>query len=467
MAAIHISPFSGTWYPAQAAALDRLLAERFESSRRRTGPYLLPDGLGFVVPHAAPEYSGVVAASVYRCLRQQNPERIVLLALPHRGGLRGAAVPDIRAVSTPLGSVPIDDFLSPRFPRVPEPLVCDHSFEIQLPFLQKAAPLARLCPLYVGPMTAAERQSLAEVLAAEWRPGTVFLASSDFTHYGRGFGYEPFPADDRIADRLRDLDTECMEAAASFDSVFFLQSLAATGATVCGSDPIALLLSTLRLICPDGLFQSTLDYQTSGEMTGDYRHSVSYAGLGYFPRASFALTPEDGAALLDSAELTLQRLRDTGRRDPVRPSGSLSLESRRAVFVSLHRGSELLGCMGHCEAHAALADAVPDLALVAALEDPRFPPAEAIAGPFDVEISVLTPMRRILDSADFHIGRHGALLRLGPRGGILLPQVARANWTAADFLQALARKSGLPADAYQDPAAKLYVFEAQVLRRPE
>jgi AmmeMemoRadiSam system protein B len=86
MASVHISPFSGAWYPAEPAELDRLLDERFESSRRRTGPYLFPDPLAFVVPHAAPEYSGVVAASVYRSLRDQNPERIVLLAFPHRGG---------------------------------------------------------------------------------------------------------------------------------------------------------------------------------------------------------------------------------------------------------------------------------------------------------------------------------------------------------------------------------------------
>jgi len=466
MASVHVSPFSGTWYPAHAGQLDQLLEERFESSRARTGPYLFRDGLGFVVPHAAPEYSGVVASSVYRTLRQQNPDRIVLLAFPHRGGLRGVAVPEVSAVSTPLGPVAIDSFLSTRFPRVAERLVCDHSFEIQLPFLQKAAPRARLCPLYVGPMNDAQRREFAEALAAEWQPGTVFLASSDFTHYGASFGYVPFPADDRVAARLRDLDAECVEVAGSLDAALFLQVLSGIGATVCGTDPIALLLATLTLVYPDGLFQSTLDYQTSGELTADYHHTVSYAALAYFPRSSFELTAEDGAALLQSAELTLQRLLDTGCRNAVRACGSPALESRLGAFVSLHRGGELLGCMGHCEARSALADAVPDLALVAALEDPRFRPGEAVAGPFDVEISVLTPMRRIREVQSFQIGRHGGLLRLGPMGGVLLPQVARPEWTAADFLHALTRKSSLPAHAYLDPSAKLSVFEAQVLRKP-
>jgi MEMO1 family protein len=373
-------------------------------------------------------------------------------------------VPDVRAVSTPLGTLPIDDFLSNRFPRVPERRLCDHSFEIQLPFLQKAAPHARLCPLYVGIMNDPEREGLAELLAAEWRPGTVFLASSDFTHYGCAFGYVPFPADSQIAGRLRELDTECMEAAGSLDASLFLESLGQTRATVCGSDPIALLLSTLRLVCPDSLFQAVLDYQTSGEITGDFRHTVSYAALGYFARSSFDLAPADGAALVASAEQTLHGLRQTGRRHPVRPLGSPALEASRAVFVSLHRGPDLLGCMGHADARAPIADTVGELALAAALEDPRFRPGDAIAGPFEVEVSVLTPLRRIGGAASFRIGRHGGLLRLGLTSGLLLPQVARPGWSSTDFLEALGRKSGLPVHAYQDPAVKLYVFEAQRFR---
>ena len=466
MSTVHTSPFSGTWYPAGAAELDRLLEERFELSRQRTGPYLLSDALGFVVPHAGPEYSGVVAASAYRSLCRQKPERIVLLAFPHFGGLRGAAVPDVQAVSTPLGAVPIDAFLSRRFPRVAEARVCDHSFEIQLPFLQKAVPGVHLCPLYVGTMDDARRRALAEALAEEWQPGTVLIASSDFTHYGRDFGYVPFPADSRIAERLRDLDSDCMEAAGSLDPAWFLETLAETGATVCGVGPIALLLAALRLIRPEGLYQTTLDYQTSGELTGDFDHTVSYAALGYYGRDAFALSAEDRAALLASAEESLVNFRDTGSRHPVRPHGSPALAARRGAFVSLHRGRELLGCLGHCTGREPLAEAVPDLALAAALEDPRFRPGDALAGPFEVEISVLTPLRRIRSAADFHVGRHGGMLRLGLMSGLLLPQVApRRGWTAETFLEALSLKSGLREDAYRDPAARLSVFEAQVFSR--
>ena len=193
---------------------------------------------------------------------------------------------------------------------------------------------------------------------------------------------------------------------------------------------------------------------------------MSYAALGYYRSSSFELGFDDRAALLASAEETLDCFRETGSREPVKARGSDALQSRRGVFVSLHRGDQLLGCMGHCPGREPLAEAVPDLALSAALEDPRFSPGDALASPFEVEISMLTPLRRIVDPEDFQVGRHGGFLKLPPWSGLLLPQVApHHSWTATDFLRALAEKCGLATEAYQDPAARLYVFEAQVFSR--
>ena len=464
MLAIHKSPYSGAWYPGDAAELESLLAERFAQSEHRTGRFLFGNALGYVVPHAGPAYSGTVAAAVYRSLAQQRPERIVLLAFPHHGGLSEVAAPNVKRISTPLGEVDVDsDFAG--FPRVPEDQVCDHSFEIQLPFLQNAVPGVAVTALYVGRLDGAARREAGAKLAEAWQPGTVFIASSDFTHYGRRFGYTPFPADRDIAASLRELDFDCIDAAGSLDSALFLETIEERSATVCGTGPIALLLDVLRALGVDGVYQSVLDYQTSGEIEGDYRHSVSYAALGYFPRSSFDLDEADRTSLLDAAEATLKRLRDTGERDPLVAAGSAALSALRGAFVSLHHREELLGCVGN-RGGRPLAEEIGELTLAAALDDPRFRPAADQTGPIDIEISVLTPSRRIRDIDEFQIGRHGASLRLGRNSGLLLPQVApKRQWTTEDFFRALARKSVLLPHLWRDPQARLEIFEAQIFAR--
>jgi len=165
MAPVHSSPFAGQWYPAAAGELERLLDQAFESSRQRTGSFLFSGGLGFVVPHAGPAYSGTVAAAAYRSLAERPPKHVFFLAFPHRGGLHGVAVPDADSVATPLGEVRLTREFAAGFPVLDEERLCDHSFEIQLPFLQKAAPDANVTALYVGPMDAAERAAAADRLA--------------------------------------------------------------------------------------------------------------------------------------------------------------------------------------------------------------------------------------------------------------------------------------------------------------
>lgn len=465
MSSPHISPYAGEWYPAAEAELGGLLDARFAESARRTEPWFPPQALAFVVPHAGPAWSGTVAASAYRALARQKPAQVILLAFPHHGGLARIATPDTESIRTPLGDTAIDRSFAHAFPCAPEARVCDHSFEIQLPFLQRSIPEARITPLYVGSLVGDERRAAAGVLAAAWKPGVVFVASSDFTHYGPQFGFAPFPNDARIGERLRGLDFACMDAAGSLDPQWFLETLARTGATVCGAAPISLLLEVLRRLPGQSIYQSTLDYQTSGEIAGDFSNSVSYAALAWHDRRSFELDAADCAALRASAAETLAHLRRTGKRQPVPAAGgSEALRARRGLFVSLHHEGELLGCVGNVAGRESLAEDVADLTLAAALEDPRFRPAAGTAGAIDIEISVLTPFRTIRDAAEFVVGRHGGMLTLGAQSGLLLPQVAgRRDWTAADFLKALTRKSGLHPDAWRDPKAKLQVFEAQLI----
>jgi MEMO1 family protein len=475
MASVHHSPYAGSWYPGDARELQELVAVALESSGRRTGPWLLPNAIAFVAPHAGLIYSGVVAASVYRHLRAQRPRRAVLLGFSHRGGPCGVAIPNVDALATPLGSTRVDReaacfLLSHRgFHSVAEAAVCDHSVEIQLPLIQYAAPATEVVPLYVGSMAASDQQGAAQALAQLAGDGTVFIASSDLTHFGRGFSYEPFPADDDAGNKLEQLDRAVMEDAGSLDAELFLEGLAASGATVCGRAPIALLLRTLALAGPQEVFQQTLDYQTSGELTGDFRHSVSYGALGYFPASSFELAPDDAARLLACAREALAQYLRTGERATTLPSGGSPALGRSAgVFVTLRQNGRLRGCVGTPSGRGRLDQTAGEMALAAALDDPRFPalvPNASQAAPVEIEISLLSPMKRIRSRDSYRLHEHGAHLEAGLRRSLLLPQVAREKkWTAERFWEALARKAGLESEIYDDPRTRLHVFRAQVIR---
>jgi hypothetical protein len=470
MTSAHVTPFAGSWYPGRRAELAILLDSLFDTSLRRTGPDLVPRPLAFVVPHAGLVYSGGVAAAAYRNLQAAKPRRVFILGFAHSGGRPGVSIPDTGSFKTPLGVVEVDPLAvrelvaSEPFVMTAENRVCDHSVEIQLPMLQKAAPGTPVVPLYVGPLDAPKRRAAARALAQAVRPGDVLLASSDLTHYGRAFGYQPFPVDQETPDRLRELDGQAIAAAGSLDPELFLESLRETGATVCGYDPIALLLETLSLLDGEDVFQQTLDYQTSAEIAGGYEHSVSYGALGYFRADSFELSPADQQALLASVTATLRHLRETGERRPVPPATSGgALERRAGVFVSLHKKGELLGCIGNVVTPMPLAEETPAMALAAALDDPRFWPHARLPEELDVEISVLSPMKRIRDWTVFRLGRDGAFLACDDGRGLLLPQVAHGGaWTPARFLEALSRKAGLRPDAYRDARMRLCVFRAQV-----
>ena len=458
------------WYPGRRAELEALLDELFASSLNRTGHSVLPRPLAFVVPHAGLVYSGTVAASAYRCMGAAKPDRVFILGFSHSGDGPGVSIPAIGAYRTPLGEVPVDQSAAQElasgghFVIVDENEVCDHSVENQLPLLQWSVPGTPVVPLYVEHLGAARRRAAAQTLAAILRPGDVLLASSDLTHYGRAFGYQPFPADGDVSRNLARLDSCALDAAGSLDARLFLDTLREHGSTVCGYEPIALLLETLGFMGTDDVFQETLDYQTSGDLTGDFENSVSYGSLGYFRADSFGLDAETREALLASARATLRSLCATGERKATRAMGtSPSLMRRASVFVSLHQGGDLFGCIGTRAAKLPLAEAVPEMALAAALDDPRFEPRDSVPEGLDIEVSVLTPMKRIRDYKSFRIGRDGAYIECKGRSGLLLPQVASPDiCTESRFLASLCRKAGLGPEAYLDPEARLSVFRAQV-----
>ncbi len=175
------------------------------------------------------------------------------------------------------------------------------------------------------------------------------------------------------------------------------------------------------------------------------------------------LTPQEQRRLLEIARQAVHDAahgRRPGKIDP-EPEG---LGFERGAFVTLHRRGQLRGCIGNFVSQGPLVDTVQEMAVSAALRDPRFPPVTPQElDELDLEISVLSPLEPIDDVSRIQVGTHGIYL-VSPRGrGVLLPQVATEwGWDRDTFLDQTCVKAGMQPGCWRDDDVQIFIFSAQV-----
>ncbi len=488
---------AGTWYPGSpallAATARHLLREAAAAPSLDARPFAL------VVPHAGWAYSGPAAAAAFRLLSPGEFTRVVVVAPSHYGGFGGYALDDAAAYRTPLGEIPLDraavarlagGSLTRALPRVTEP---EHAIEIELPFLQSALGSFQLVPVLVGQTSAAEEAAFAERLAALADGRTLFVFSSDFTHYGPRFDYQPYGKAAGAAERIRQLDGKAIELLGRGDPDAFRSFLAETGATICGRHGLSTLLELLRRASPFSR-ASLLSHYASLDLPGVRDDSsVDYAALAFArgdaagrplgPPAAVLSVPLDappldgalGARLVRVARAALEAELAGGASRLVSELRDLGdgpeLSRLQAVFVTLKRKDpseaarlgELRGCIGQVEPTYPLDVAVVRSALDAALDDPRFPAVEARELPrLSVEVTVLSPIRPVASWKEIRVGTHGIVLTKGANRALFLPQVAtEQGWTLGETLDHLSVKAGLAPGAWRT-GAQLSVFSGQL-----
>jgi AmmeMemoRadiSam system protein A len=175
------------------------------------------------------------------------------------------------------------------------------------------------------------------------------------------------------------------------------------------------------------------------------------------------LNNQEKRILLTLARTTVERV-VKGDEPPTLPDGPPVLKENRGAFVTLHEKGDLRGCIGMLEARAPLDETVREMAEAAALRDWRFQPVTPDElKDLDIEISVLSPLRRITDINEIRVGEHGIWITKGPYRGVLLPQVAtEQGYDRITFLQQTCRKAGLPPDAWKDSTTVIEIFSADV-----
>ncbi|MEW6534057.1 MAG: AmmeMemoRadiSam system protein B [Candidatus Auribacterota bacterium] len=270
------SILAGSWYPGSKQALHT----EVQSFLDKADPENVTGRIFAIIsPHAGYRYSGRAAAYGYKLLKDKDIQRVIVLAPSHQWGFRGASILDVDAYETPLGVVPVDkeagDQLRthPLIENIPQADMREHSLEIQLPFLQEVLGEFKLVPLVIGQLRGNDYSDIAQAIKPLLDDKTVVVVSSDFTHYGYNFSYIPFR--DNVKNNLAKLDGGAVDTILNKNFDGFRSYLSDTGITICGKDPICVLLQML----PENADGTKLIYYTSGDVTGDFVSSVSYVSI--------------------------------------------------------------------------------------------------------------------------------------------------------------------------------------------
>jgi len=462
---VHPCAGAGRWFSDTADALGK----EVDGYLATEPPPIGKAPVALIVPHAGYRFSGPCAGRAYVTLKGRAYDRVILIGLSHQRPLSGASVLKVDAYETPLGKVPVDLAACEKLlacPVVTEQAAChatEWSCENQLPFLQRTLGPFKMVELLVGDLRMAERAALAKVVRGLVDEKTLIVSSSDFTHFGPNYGYVPFMKD--VRKNLELLNAMAVQRICRIDVAGWDQHLARTKDTICGRNGIGLLLKVVEPY--DDIRATRVAMAMSGQMTGDWANSVTYASV-VFWRAGEGLTDAEQQTLLRLARDSVTHFLRVGK--PLVPEPKVydltpALRAHGAAFVTLKNAGRLRGCIGHIQAIEPLYGSVIRNACNAC-EDYRFrdnPITQDEVKDLAVEISVLSPTRRLGGLNDIVVGRDGLIMSRGRQQGVFLPQVpVEQRWDRGQYLVNLCRKAGLPPNAWQDPQTELFRFTAQV-----
>lgn len=475
---------AGSFYPGSAKELAATLSGLFASAEPRKVSGTLQ---AVISPHAGYVFSGEVAASAFHQLDPGKTYRnVFVIGSSHRYSFDGASVYTFGNYEMPLGTVPVNRELARKLADDPSKVFTDrtdahiyeHSIEVQLPFLLKLyGDKLTIIPIVIGTQRPSVCKKIAQVLKPYMVPENLFVISTDFSHYP---GYE---------DAVR-ADALTADAICSNSPDNFLNTIRKTEAKgipglitcICGWTSVLTLLYMTE--DQPGIEYHKVQYRNSGDSPYGERDRV----VGYYAIAvtvkeennnkgstkasiqeEFSLSMKEKKTLISIARNTLENYIRTGKIPPVeRNILTPALELPCGAFVTLRKNGELRGCIGRFEPTEPLWKVVQEMTVASAVHDYRFDPVDRNElNEIDIEISVLTPLKRVSSPDQIRLGIDGIYIRKGSASGTFLPQVAReTNWTLEEFLGHCARdKAGIGWNGWKD--AELYTYQALIIEEKD
>ena len=461
-----IPAVAGTFYPVSAKDLENEVSNFFSKVKQAPSA----DIAALIVPHAGYVFSGEVAATAYSKLdRNVHYKTIFLIGASHKKYFVGVSTYPTGNYTTPLGEVGINESISAQLMEK-NPFICydadadqyEHSLEVQLPFLQYwLNNKFQIVPLILGSDDPVLGEKLAEAIRPWFTHENLFVISSDFSHYP---DYETAnkidaeTAEAIVSNNSKKLRTVCEKNKLPSNNVL-------TG--LCGAAAVQTLL---HLTQDDKTvsFEKIL-YRNSGDVTcGDKKRVVGYWAIAVNRKPdNFQITKEEEKKLLKLSRSSIYaKLTCTSMVKDAEQTGILN--EKCGVFVTLKKEGKLRGCIGRFNPSTQLLQTIQEMAIAAATQDTRFNPVTVEElDKIDIEISVLTPLKKIDSIDQFELGKQGIYIKKGYNSGTFLPQVAtETGWTKDEFLGHCSRdKAGIGWDGWKQ--AELYTYEAIIFGEKE
>lgn len=437
----------------------RVLAEQIDSflEQAKKKSHKTGDLRALIVPHAGYSCSGAVAATAYKQVQGLDYKTVVIVGTSHRVRFRGCSIYPEGGYETPLGIAQIDKTLAQKiagdsgFGFNPLAHQTEHSIEVQVPFIQTVLPQAKIVPILMGAPTRDTVLTLADSLTRTiGRANILVVVSTDLSHY-------------YSKSKANTIDAQTITLLKRFDTKTLLQKLQQGENIMCGGGGVVTSLLYTKNFGPASI--DILQYADSSMTCGTPSEVVGYMAAALYSesvRPEEALSEEGKKELLRLARTSIRNFLRKKRLVAYSPKNS-GLLLERGAFVTLKKDGALRGCIGFSSPVAPLYQTIIQAAVFAAVRDTRFDPVTfAELKDLEIEISVLTMLKKINNPLLVEVGKHGLFISNGSRSGLLLPQVPVENhWTRLAFLEQACRKAGLPKDAWKS-GTDLYIFEAIV-----
>lgn len=460
---------AGRFYPGTETELRSKLQSLFANAKPRTHENIR----ALIAPHAGYVFSGEVAASGYNQVDPgKNYDNVFLIASSHQHHFDGASVYTAGDYITPLGRVKVNTTIarqlireSSYFSYHPRADITEHSTEVHVPFLQyHLKPGFMLIPIVVGTQSNQTCRHIAQALKPYFTDDNLFVISTDFSHY-------PSYTDALEADQLT---CEAIVTGSPEDLTGFLENygkkeIPNLSTNLCSWTSVLILLEMISET--DGLSISPVQYKNSGDSPyGDKTGVVGYWSLVVSGQSTtFSFTTEEKKRLLALARNTIEDyLKGKGIPAVNIQDYSGKLAMHAGAFVSLKKSGDLRGCIGSFHSGIPLYEVVEKMAVASATQDSRFSPVTLKElSTLEIEISVLSPMKKIQSIKEIIPGKHGIYIKKGYASGTFLPQVAtETGWNTEEFLGHCSRdKAGIGWDGWKD--AEIYTYEAAVFSEKE